>query len=113
MVNIAPEESSISLAGGDVLRYDTSELEAWDTGLLALLLRLEQAATERDVTIDRSGLPEGARRLLALAESSPARDDARRDTGKAPWLDRVGASTIAAAASGRPCARADSDIARR
>lgn len=86
-----------ALRPGDVLRYDTSELAAWDTGFLALLLRLEKVATERDVEIDRSGLPEGARRLLALAESSPARDDARRDTGKAPWLDRVGASTIAAA----------------
>jgi phospholipid/cholesterol/gamma-HCH transport system permease protein len=88
-----------SLAPGDTLGYDSSALGAWDTGLLALLVRLEQAATARDVQIDRSGLPEGARRLLALAESSPAREDARRDAGKAPWLDRVGASTIAAAES--------------
>ena len=35
-----------SLGPGDVLRYDTSELAAWDTGFLALLLRLEQVATD-------------------------------------------------------------------
>lgn len=86
-----------SLGRGDTLGYDTSELSGWDSGFLALLVRLEQVAAARDVQIDRSGLPDGARRLLALAESSPAREDARRDAGKAPWLDRVGLSTIAAA----------------
>ncbi len=85
-----------SLGRGDTLSYDTTELGAWDSGFLALLVRLEQVANARDVKIDRTGLPDGARRLLALAESSPAREDARRDTGKAPWLDRVGTSAIAA-----------------
>jgi len=82
---------------GGTLRYDTSGLTSWDSGLLALLLRLEQAAAAREVKIDRLGLPDGARRLLDLAESSPAREDARRDTGKKPLLDRVGESTIEAA----------------
>ena len=86
-----------SLGQGDTLSYDTSDLGAWDSGFLALLVQLEQVATGRGVNIDRSGLPDGARRLLALAESSPAREDARRDTGQAPWLDRVGTSTIEAA----------------
>ena len=86
-----------ALGRGDTLRYDTTELSAWDSGFLALLLRLEEAATARDVKIDRTGLPDGARRLLALAESVPAREDARRDSGKAPMLELVGESTIAAA----------------
>jgi phospholipid/cholesterol/gamma-HCH transport system permease protein len=85
-----------SLGRGDTLSYDTAELGAWDSGFLALLVRLEQVANARNVKIDRTGLPDGARRLLALAESSPAREDARRETGKAPWLDRVGTSAIAA-----------------
>ena len=85
-----------ALGRGDTLRYDTTELSAWDSGFLALLLRLEEAATARDVKIDRTGLPDGARRLLALAESAPARDDARRDSGEAPMLDRVGESMIEA-----------------
>jgi phospholipid/cholesterol/gamma-HCH transport system permease protein len=84
------------LGRGDTLRYDTTKLSAWDSGFLALLLRLEEAATARAVKIDRTGLPDGARRLLALAESAPAREDARRDSGKAPVLDRVGESTIEA-----------------
>jgi len=85
------------LARGDTLRYDTSGLTSWDSGFLALLLGLEQAAAAHEVVVDRSGLPDGARRLLDLAESSPAREDARRDTGKKPLLDRVGESTIEAA----------------
>lgn len=91
------EAEIATLGRGDTLRYDTTELSAWDSGFLALLLRLEEAATARDVEIDRTGLPDGARRLLALAESAPAREDARRDSGKAPVLDRVGEATIAAA----------------
>ena len=85
------------LARGDTLRYDTSGLTSWDSGFLALLLGLEQAAAAHEVVVDRSGLPDGARRLLDLAESSPAREDARRDTAKKPLLDRVGESTIEAA----------------
>ncbi len=91
------EAAIATLGRGDTLRYDTSELSAWDSGFLALLLRLEEAATAREVEVDRTGLPDGARRLLALAESAPAREDARRDSGKAPVLDRVGEATIAAA----------------
>ena len=91
------EAAIATLGRGDTLRYDTSELSAWDSGFLALLLRLEEAAAAREVEVDRSGLPDGARRLLALAESVPAREDARRDSGQAPMLDRVGKSTIAVA----------------
>lgn len=91
------EAAIATLDRGDTLRYDTTELSAWDSGFLALLLRLEEVATAREVGVDRSGLPDGARRLLALAESVPAREDARRDSGKAPVLDRIGESTISVA----------------
>lgn len=95
----APEYGGVqtavaALGSGDVLRYDTSGLESWDSGFLALLQRLEAVATERGAKVDRSGLPDGARRLLSLAESSPAREDARRSTDVPPAVERIGGAAI-------------------
>ena len=55
-----------ALGSGDVLGYDTTDLETWDSGFLALVQRLEAIAADRGVEVDHSGLPEGARRLLIL-----------------------------------------------
>ncbi|MCL7927467.1 MAG: ABC transporter permease [marine benthic group bacterium] len=90
----AVERAVTSLGPGDVLLYDTADLEKWDSGLLALLLRLESIASDRGAKVDRRGLPDGAGRLLALAESSPAREDARRSEEKAPVVDRVGTAAL-------------------
>jgi phospholipid/cholesterol/gamma-HCH transport system permease protein len=88
------ERAVASLGRGAVLRYDTADLESWDSGFLALLVRLEAIAADRGAVVDRRGLPDGAGRLLALAESSPAREDARRSEEKGPLLDRVGTSAL-------------------
>ncbi len=88
------ERAIATLGRGEVLRYDTADLERWDSGFLALLLRLESIAVDRGAVVDRRGLPDGAGRLLALAESSPAREDARRSEEKDPLLDRVGTAAL-------------------
>jgi phospholipid/cholesterol/gamma-HCH transport system permease protein len=84
------------LGGADIVRYDTTGLGRWDSGFLSLLLRLEGIAHGRGASVDRAGLPEGAGRLLALAESAPAREDARRSTAPPPALDRIGTATLEA-----------------
>jgi phospholipid/cholesterol/gamma-HCH transport system permease protein len=88
------ERAVTSLGPGDVLHYDTADLEKWDSGFLALLLRLESLAAARGAVVDRRGLPDGAARLLALAESSPAREDARRSDEAGPLVDRVGRAAL-------------------
>jgi phospholipid/cholesterol/gamma-HCH transport system permease protein len=50
---------------------------------------------ERGVEIDRSGLPEGLRRLLALAEAVPEKEDARTDDDDDQFVERVGERAIA------------------
>src|SRR5882762_3353300 len=81
--------------GGAVrrLRFETEGLAAWDSALLTFLLRVVAQADGRGVAADRDGLPEGVRRLLALATAVPE----RRDTGtaaKPSWLARVGLATL-------------------
>ncbi len=79
------------------VRFDTSLLGEWDTGLLSALVRLKQRADSRSVTVDASGLPEGAVRLLQLAFAVGEREGARRAHEVKPFLMRVGERTIAVA----------------
>ena len=75
---------------GTRLRFDTSLLGEWDTGLLAFLVRLNTRAESRDVAVDPSGLPDGAIRLLQLAFAVPEREGARRTKARHDFVRRVG-----------------------
>ena len=72
------------------LRFDTSALERWDTGLLTALRSISQDCSAHQVEADRDGLPEGARRLLALSEAVPEKTGTGRGGAAEPFLVRVG-----------------------
>ena len=78
------------------LAFDAREVTAWDTGFLVFILKVLEAATTRGMTVDRSGLPEGVRKLLDLAAAVPERDTKRGGAAQPP-LARIGRATIAAA----------------
>ncbi len=63
-----------------------SGLGSWDSSLLVWMERVLAICVDRNVELDCSEAPEGARRLLALAHAVPARVDARasRSTGFLP-----------------------------
>jgi len=61
----------------DRIAFDTTELGRWDSSVLAFLAGLSKLGRERDIPLDRSGLPDGLQRLLALAEAVPEKADAR------------------------------------
>lgn len=61
------------------IAFDTRDLTGWDSGLLIFLAKLIAEAEHRRIAIDRTGLPEGVGRLLALAAAVPT----RKDTGPA------------------------------
>jgi phospholipid/cholesterol/gamma-HCH transport system permease protein len=75
------------------LMLETSVLAGWDSGLLTFLLAVVSRCTELGVEVDRHGLPEGVKQLLALATAVPARPARRRATPK-PFLARVGDAAI-------------------
>lgn len=81
--------------------FDSHDLGRWDTGLLTFLLRLEAECGQRSIAIDRDGLPEGVRRLLALAEAVPERKGARGDDVDESLLERVGKATLSSTAAAR------------
>jgi len=72
------------------VRFDTAELTAWDSGLLAFVTQVGALCSDRGIPTARDGLPSGLRQLLALAEGVPETKDARTEEPAVPFIDRVG-----------------------
>ena len=75
------------------LAFNCTKLTEWDSGLLAFLYKLAGQARENGIELDFNGLPEGARRLLTLAQAVPLHDNAlsRKNDG---WLHEIGQKTL-------------------
>ncbi len=76
--------------------FDTLGLSGWDSGLLAFLVSLTRICGEKKIPVREDTLPEGIRRLLALASAVPERKDAGQGNGPSPLPARVGGSVLAA-----------------
>ncbi len=79
------------------LAFEARSVTAWDSGLLTFVRKLMDEGTRWGVEVDRSGLPEGAQRLLDLATAVPAKETGR-GVKRVPWLERVGVRAEAAEA---------------
>lgn len=95
------ERVAAELPGVERLAFDSAALEAWDTLLLVFLTRLQELGARESIAIDAAGLPDGVRRLLALAAAVPERLDARRADAGGGWLSQLGRQAIAQAAGAR------------
>src|SRR5262249_25778301 len=78
------------------LAFEAQELTAWDSRLLTLLREVLEASTHRQIVVDQQGLPDGIRRLLALAAAVPEREGARRGGARLSWLAGIGTVVLAA-----------------
>lgn len=66
------------------------EVSEWDSGLLTYLTAVKSQAAARHIDVDATAVPEGARKLLALAAAVPEKKGARREGETDPFLARVG-----------------------
>src|SRR5262245_42874164 len=80
------------------LAFDAHRVTAWDSGLVTFVLKVLGEMAARGVATDRAGLPDGVRRLIAMAEAVPERQTGRTDA-RPPWLARLGSNAIAAASA--------------
>lgn len=78
----------------DQLRFDTRGVQAWDSALVAFAARVLAIAGAAGVAVDRSGLPAGVQRLLALVEASPAQRTPARQQ-RASLLTGIGTRALA------------------
>jgi phospholipid/cholesterol/gamma-HCH transport system permease protein len=68
----AADEVEAALGGpppARALAFDAAGLEAWDSSLVVFVARVVARAQGHDLAADTSGLPDGIRRLLALADA--------------------------------------------
>jgi phospholipid/cholesterol/gamma-HCH transport system permease protein len=89
-------ESVLAAATMKIARvsFDAEHLGDWDSGLLTFLRRVIDQCSGRGVTVDRDGLPQGVKRLLALATAVPERKGARREAERVGFLARVGKGSL-------------------
>ena len=74
--------------------FNTVGLGDWDTGLITTLIAIHRNAMDQDIEFDNTGLPDGARRLLALAYAVKEREGARRQVTHKRFFERVGDSVL-------------------
>ncbi len=73
--------------GARTLAFDSTGLGRWDSALIAFLANLRDAAQNAGLAFDDAGLPDSARRLLALTTAPAA---APSPAARPPLLDRLG-----------------------
>jgi len=78
------------------LAFDAAGLARWDSSLVTFVAHLVERCAARGVGVDRSGLPPGLQRLLALAEAVPEKQGARSPAARPPFSMRVGSAALAA-----------------
>jgi phospholipid/cholesterol/gamma-HCH transport system permease protein len=77
------------------LSFDTQNLKAWDSGLLTFLKKLVDLCAEENIQVDNEGLPQGVRRLMALALAVPEKKDAHQQGEREAFFERIGSDVIA------------------
>ena len=78
------------------IRFDADDLTGWDSGLLTVLIKIKNACSGHKIILDSDGLPEGVKRLLALASAVPEKKDTGRAHAGEPFLSRIGSQVIEA-----------------
>jgi phospholipid/cholesterol/gamma-HCH transport system permease protein len=89
------------LQGVERVRLDGAEVRSWDAVLLSFVRKAERICQDKGISIDLSGLPEGAQRLMRLAHAVPERQGARRASTRTPLVARTGEAVLAGASAAR------------
>jgi len=76
------------------IKFDSSDLGKWDSGLLVFLLRINSFAEKEKIKFDDHGLPEGVRKLIKLANAVPVVDNQEKNEIDMPLLDRIGSASL-------------------
>ena len=94
--NTVPDMSALldEIRTAKNVRFAAGDLGKWDSAFIAALARLERGSLHDRDGVDRTGLPDGAQRLLRLAFAVPEREGARRETVPTSFADRLGARLI-------------------
>jgi phospholipid/cholesterol/gamma-HCH transport system permease protein len=82
--------------GVKALSFECAGLTGWDSRFVAFIRNCADLCQAKNVAFQNDGLPEGARRLLRLAQAVPERKDVRHAAVKAPFFQSVGEQALKA-----------------
>jgi phospholipid/cholesterol/gamma-HCH transport system permease protein len=99
MPGVALVDRQIAVTKPKRVTFEASGLTNWDSALVAFIVELSEYCHTRGIEQDRSGLQEGLRHLVELAEAVPEKKGARVEDTRASFLTRVGEATIARSVS--------------
>ena len=88
------EGALASSPGARRIALDAGGVTAWDTGLVAFVLKVIQYCESKQVAVDRDGLPAGVNRLIGLATAVPEKKTGA-PSAPTPWLARFGLASLA------------------
>mgnify|MGYP000088198911 CR=1 FL=1 len=80
--------------GQQSVAFDSQLITQWDTGFCTFLLNVIELSKTSGIKTDLSGLPEGVRRLLALATAVPQVKDTGRKPQQSGNLEKIGQLVI-------------------
>ena len=78
------------------IRVDSSALTDWDSALICFLVELKKRCQTLNITLEADGLPEGAKRLVALALAVPEREGSHRSEPQVSFATEVGREVLEA-----------------
>ncbi len=76
------------------IQFQTDELVQWDSAFLISITKITGTAEQEKVHVDTAGLPEGALKLLNLADTVPEKKEASRKAESKSFLFQVGSETL-------------------
>jgi phospholipid/cholesterol/gamma-HCH transport system permease protein len=94
------EELTKPDAKGKKVEFDTAGMTGWGSRFVTLVANSHELCEKTGITFVPDSLPEGVQRLIKLSEVVPDKKDARRETTKPAWLQRVGEGAIRAGSGG-------------
>ncbi|HJV35582.1 ABC transporter permease [Geomonas sp.] len=94
--SIPSPEGALSAAAAEKRRlaFETGALAEWDSALLIFLANLFALCRRDGIPVDQSGLPEGVRKLMALASPENQRSGVTHGSARPPFLERVANKAI-------------------
>jgi len=88
-------KKEITAGGATGIAFNTTGITEWDSGLLIFLGRVIGLFLKNGITVDKTGLPNGAGKLMDLAAAVPEKKGARKKSQKESFLFRVGSESVA------------------
>ena len=101
--SLASVEKELAAGGITALAFDAARLGRWDSGLVSLVFKCIGLCDQKGVKVRTETLPEGLAKLVGLAVAVPEKKGAARSKAQPPFLQRVGASGLAAWDGGSAC----------